>query len=163
MQGFFHEDRQRRNLTMASNTTWEKFGENLAVNGGRMMGLYDELFGFFGYCDLLTSKGKGTSDNQTDFLTFFNGGSRRRETISGNANFDLNFAHFTILGFTQPSASISLLTESKQTKGNSSSTYANSTNNGFVNRFLWYFPRPIYAHFEDLAISNQEKQELNNL
>ena len=59
----------------------EKFGEILASNGGRIMGLYDELFSFFATTNLYTTgKGKGSNDNQSEFLTLFNGGSRRRET-----------------------------------------------------------------------------------
>jgi len=54
----------------------------MAINGGRILCLSDELMSFFTTTSLFSiGKGKTCNDtNQAEFLSMFNGGSKRRET-----------------------------------------------------------------------------------
>ena len=68
----------------------EKFGEILASNGGRILCLHDELTSFFQATNLLSLGKKTSSDsNQSEFLTLFNCGPKRRETSNLKAYFKM--------------------------------------------------------------------------
>lgn len=54
----------------------------MAMNGGRIYSLNDEMASFFSTCGIfMQTKGVNNQPtNQADFLSLFNGGSKRRET-----------------------------------------------------------------------------------
>jgi hypothetical protein len=62
--------------------TWEKFGEILATNGGRIYGLFDELVSFFSTMNSNSSAKGQVQDNREyqDFLKMFTGKAKTRET-----------------------------------------------------------------------------------
>ena len=67
--------------------TWEKFGEIMANNGGRVYGLFDELVSFFSTMNMYSSSKGSVQDNREyqDFLKMFTGKAKTRET--GNKNY----------------------------------------------------------------------------
>jgi len=146
----YNEKRGGRKMTDPSGS-W--FGEILASNGGRLLGLYDELLSFFVAHGIVnvTQKGKiSENKEQQELLVMFNGKNKRRYTLTGNANFDIKNTSFSILGFTQPATAFPII---KDTLGNQ---------NGFTNRFIWFFPKPIYSKFEDLTLSPEEAVKFTN-
>lgn len=58
--------------------------------------------------------------------------------VSGDANFSMNMTALTIGGFTQPAVARNLI------------ELQSSVEKGLSSRFLWFFPKPNYAHFESL-------------
>ncbi len=62
--------------------TWDKFGEILANNGGRIYGLFDELVSFFSTMNMYSSSKGQVQDNREyqDFLKMFTGKAKTRET-----------------------------------------------------------------------------------
>lgn len=62
--------------------TWDKFGELLAENGGRSLGLFDELMAFFATMNMYSSHKMQLSDTREyqDFLQLFTGKAKTRET-----------------------------------------------------------------------------------
>lgn len=62
--------------------TWNKFGELMAENGGRSLGLFDELMSFFSTMNMYSSQRMPISDTREyqDFLQLFTGKAKTRET-----------------------------------------------------------------------------------
>ncbi len=62
--------------------TWDKFGDILANNGGRLYGLFDELVSFFSTMNMYSSSKSSVQDNREyqDFLKMFTGKAKNRET-----------------------------------------------------------------------------------
>ncbi len=62
--------------------TWDKFGDILANNGGRSMGLFDELVSFFATMNMYSSSKMQVSDTKEyqDFLQMYTGKTKTRET-----------------------------------------------------------------------------------
>ena len=62
--------------------TWDKFGEILAQNGGRIYALFDELTSFFSTMNMYSSSRAAVQDNREyqDFLKMFTGKSKSRAT-----------------------------------------------------------------------------------
>jgi hypothetical protein len=62
--------------------TWDKFGEIMANNGGRIYGLFDELVSFFSTMNMYSSSKATVQDNREyqDFLKMFTGKVKTRET-----------------------------------------------------------------------------------
>ena len=60
----------------------DKFGDILANNGARMYGVFDELLSFFASFNMVSSKNSKVSDSREyqEFLTLYNGTSKRRQT-----------------------------------------------------------------------------------
>lgn len=65
-----------------TNCTWEKFGDRLADAGGRQLGLFDEIVGFFATMNMYSSQKNQVSDTKEyqDFLQMYTGKSKTRET-----------------------------------------------------------------------------------
>ena len=83
------EDLQERTSTNTAlrtmilpHCTWDKFGDILANNGGRIYGLFDELISFFATMNMYSSSRSSVQDNREyqDFLKMFTGKSKNRET-----------------------------------------------------------------------------------
>ena len=74
-----HGEKKTKNISLFLQ---EKFGEIMAMNGGRIYSLNDEMASFFSTCSIfMQTKGANNQPtNQLDFLSLFNGGSKRRET-----------------------------------------------------------------------------------
>ena len=66
--------------------TWDKFGEIMANNGGRIYGLFDELVSFFSTMNMYSSSKGSVQDNREyqDFLKMFTGKAKTRETGNNN-------------------------------------------------------------------------------
>ena len=62
--------------------TWDKFGEIMANNGGRIYGLFDELVSFFSTMNMYSSSKATVQDNREyqDLLKMFTGKAKTRET-----------------------------------------------------------------------------------
>ena len=62
--------------------TWDKFGDILAHNGGKLFGLFDELISFFSTMNMYSSSKSSVQDNREyqDFLQLFTGKAKNRET-----------------------------------------------------------------------------------
>ena len=58
--------------------------------------------------------------------------------MSGDANFSIKRASLTVGGFNQPYVARSLI----ELPGNAEK--------GLSQRFLWMFPKPVYAHFDTM-------------
>ena len=58
--------------------------------------------------------------------------------MSGNANFSIKRTSLTVGGFNQPCVARSLI----ELPGNAEK--------GLSQRFLWMFPKPVYAHFDTM-------------
>jgi len=52
----------------------------MANNGGSIIGLHDELMSFFQATNIYVAGKKVSNENQTEFLSMFNCGEKRRET-----------------------------------------------------------------------------------
>ena len=78
---------QARQMTLP-HCTWDKFGELLAENGARSLGLFDELMSFFSTMNMYSSHKMQISDTREyqDFLQLFTGKSKTRETGTDIAN-----------------------------------------------------------------------------
>ena len=63
-------------------STWDKFGDILAHNGGKLFGLFDELISFFSTMNMYSSSKSSVQDNREyqDFLQLFTGKAKNRET-----------------------------------------------------------------------------------
>ena len=59
-------------------------------------------------------------------------------SVTGEANFSMRSTSLTVGGFTQPSVARSLI----ELPGNAEK--------GLSQRFLWFFPKPVYGHFDSL-------------
>ena len=64
--------------------------------------------------------------------------------VSGDANFSMKATSFTVGGFNQPYISRSLIEQ------------PNNVEKGLSQRFLWLFPKPVYAHFNSLEPIDDE-------
>ncbi len=75
------QEKKRRQMILP-HCTWEKFGEILANNGGRIYGLFDELVSFFSTMNMYSSAKGQVQDNREyqDFLKMFTGKAKTRET-----------------------------------------------------------------------------------
>ena len=79
--------------------TWDKFGDILANNGGRVYGLFDELVSFFSTMNMYSSS-KSDNREYQDFLKMFTGKAKHRETSKYseccvNLLYKLNKKHLT--------------------------------------------------------------------
>ena len=73
---------ERERTVLLPHCTWDKFGEILANNGGRLYGLFDELVSFFATMNMYSSSRSSVQDNREyqDFLKMFTGKAKNRET-----------------------------------------------------------------------------------
>ena len=77
---------QERGKTVKSpllpHCTWDKFGDLLAQNGGKIYGLFDELISFFSSMNMYSASKSAVQDNREyqDFLQLFTGKAKNRET-----------------------------------------------------------------------------------
>ena len=67
--------------------------------------------------------------------------------VTGDANFSMKSTSLTVGGFNQPSVARSLI----ELPGNAEK--------GLSQRFLWFFPRPVYSHFATLEPVEEEFSE----
>ena len=65
---------------LLGDATCEKMGDLMATNGGRLLGLYDELSTFLTQLNLYRGKGLSLSHELAVFLQLFNGHSWTRTT-----------------------------------------------------------------------------------
>ena len=65
---------------LLGDATCEKMGELMSANGGRLLGLYDELSTFLTQLNLYRGKGLALSHELAVFLQLFNGSSWTRAT-----------------------------------------------------------------------------------
>ena len=63
--------------------------------------------------------------------------------VTGDANFSMKYTSLTVGGFNQPSVARSLI------------ELPWNAEKGLSQRFLWFFPRPVYAHFATLEPVNK--------
>jgi hypothetical protein len=60
----------KRRQMILPHCTWEKFGEILAINGGRIYGLFDELISFFSTMNICIHRQKGRFRTIVNIKTF---------------------------------------------------------------------------------------------
>ena len=65
---------------LLGDATCEKMGDLMAANGGRLLGLYDELSTFLSQLNLYRGKGLSLSHELAIFLQLYNGHSWTRAT-----------------------------------------------------------------------------------
>ena len=72
----------QKRVMILPHCTWDKFGEILAHNGGRIYALFDELISFFSTMNMYSSSRAAVQDNREyqDFLKMFTRKSKTRET-----------------------------------------------------------------------------------
>ena len=70
----------RTTVWLLGDATCEKMGDLMAANGGRLLGLYDELSTFLTQLNLYRGKGLTLSHELAVFLQLFNGHSWSRTT-----------------------------------------------------------------------------------
>lgn len=82
------EKKQQPKEMILTTCTWEKFGDRLADAGGRQLGLFDEIVGFFATMNMYSSQRCQVSDTKEyqDFLQMFTGKSKTRETGNKTKN-----------------------------------------------------------------------------
>ena len=68
---------------------------------------------------------------------------RYSNAVSGDANFSMDHTGLTVGGFTQPSVASTFI----EVQGNSEK--------GLCQRFLWIFPQPYFAKFNELQLVDQ--------
>ena len=68
--------------SLLSSCTWEKFGERMAHEGGRQLGLFDELLSFFATMNMYSNQKCQVSESKegSDFLQMYTGKAKSRET-----------------------------------------------------------------------------------
>ena len=66
-------------------------------------------------------------------------------SVTGNANFHMTQTSLTLLGFTQPTSALPIISN------------AQNNSKGFTSRILWYFPEPIYSRLKDLKLTPEER------
>jgi hypothetical protein len=76
------EEDDRSRTIILPHCTWDKFGEILANNGGKLFGLFDEMISFFSTMNMYSSSRSAVQDNREyqDFLKMFTGKAKTRET-----------------------------------------------------------------------------------
>ena len=161
------------------NCTWDKFGDILAHNGGKLFGLFGELISLFSTMNMYSSSKSSVQDNREyqDFLQLFTGKAKKNRETSKNlfhANeksasiphqykiYFINFlicsywkrqlqleSNFMMLGFMQPQSALPIIQD-----------FQNNTK-GFTSRLMWYFPKPIYCRLEDLDLTELKQQEVD--
>uniref|UniRef100_A0A1X7V3K6 Uncharacterized protein n=1 Tax=Amphimedon queenslandica TaxID=400682 RepID=A0A1X7V3K6_AMPQE len=77
-------------------------GSMMADNGGRLLGLYDEVEMFLSQINVFHGKNVADSHEKAVFLQLYGGSPWSRKTVSGEANYDIKNTSLTIGGFTQP-------------------------------------------------------------
>lgn len=82
--------------------TFEKMGALMNDNGGRLLGIYDEITTFLTQINLYKSRGQVDSHDVAVFLQLYNGHPWSRKTVTGDANFIMERTSLTVGGFTQP-------------------------------------------------------------
>ncbi|XP_044166755.1 uncharacterized protein LOC122946920 [Acropora millepora] len=134
---------------LLSDQTFEKMGEIMSQNDGKMLGLYDELTNWLSQVNLY-SGAKGLLDTHefTKLLELFSATSWSRQTVAGNANFKMPRTCLTLCGMTQPATAAPLIVDK------------NNVDKGLASRFLWIFPKPVFKTFSALEVSaNKEQKE----
>jgi hypothetical protein len=135
--------------------TFEKMGELMSHNGGRILGMYDELTTFLTQINLYRGGGLANSHELALFLQLYNGYSWTRKCngllsiihhlshpiVTGEANFAMASTNLTLGGFTQPAVARSMI------------ELPANAEKGLPQRFIWTFPKPTYAEFETLEPS----------
>lgn len=68
--------------SIMTNCTWEKFGDRMAMEGGRQFGLFDELMCFFASMNMYSSQKSNAAESKegADFLQMYTGKCKTRET-----------------------------------------------------------------------------------
>ena len=144
----------------------EKIGDLMALNGGCLLGLYDELSTFLTQLNLYRSKALNLTHELALFLQLYNGHPWTRATgtlvfltnnhighnvyyllycLTGDANFSMESTCLTPAGgFSQPTVARSL----KEQSGSSEIALAQ--------RILWAFPKPTYAKYDSLEAVKQD-------
>jgi hypothetical protein len=76
-----HPEKRRRSFVLP-HCTWDKFGDILANNGGKVIGLFDEFVSFFSTMNMYSASKTQVQDNREyqDFLQMFTGKAKNRET-----------------------------------------------------------------------------------
>ena len=144
---------------LLGDATCEKMGDLMASNGGRLLGLYDELSSFLSQLNLYRGKGVALSHELALFLQLYNGHSWTRSTgnlktslcvydrltitVTGEANFSMDSTCLTVGGFSQPSVARAIIEQS------------GSAEIGLSQRILWMFPQPAYSKFKSLEAVDQ--------
>ncbi|XP_067039953.1 uncharacterized protein [Acropora muricata] len=140
-----NEDMVLKNWLL-SDQNFEKLGELMAKNDGKVLGLCDELTNLLSQVNLY-SGAKGLLDTHefTKVLELFSGTAWSRQTVSGNATFNMPRTCLTLCGMTQPITAFSLIVDK------------NNFSKGLASRFLWIFPRPVFNNFSSLQIHANEE------
>jgi hypothetical protein len=123
--------------------TCEKMGDLMSLNGGSLLGLFDELSTFLTQLNIYRGKGIILSHDISLFLQLYNGHAWNRSTVTGEANFNMRSTCLTVGGFSQPSVARTIIEQ------------PGSAEIGIMQRFLWLFPRPSYARFNTLESVNE--------
>lgn len=98
------KDEQSRTIILP-HCTWDKFGDILANNGGKLYGLFDEMISFFSTMNMYSSSRAAVQDNREyqDFLKNFTGKAKTRETSKSSryclftSNIHLQSAWFPVV------------------------------------------------------------------
>ncbi|XP_044177155.1 uncharacterized protein LOC114970457 isoform X2 [Acropora millepora] len=140
-----NEDMVLKNWLLSDQNV-EKLGELMAKNDGKVLGLCDELTNLLSQVNL-HSGAKGLLDTHefTKVLELFSGTAWSRQTVSGNANFNMPRTCLTLCGMTKPTTAFSLIVDK------------NNFSKGLASRFLWIFPRPVFNNFSSLQIHANEE------
>lgn len=145
---------------LIQDTTFEKMGVNMAQNNGRLLALFDELSSFLTKLKLCSSKGLADSHEFNAFLELYNANEWTRSTgmykiccaygiynifsVAGDANFSMDVTSLTVDGFNQPAVARSLI------------ELTGKAESGFSQRFLWFFPKPVYGKFHTYDIIDED-------
>ena len=140
--------------------TFEKMGALMSDNGGRLLGIYDEMTTFLTQINLYRSRGLADSHDVAVFLQLYNGHPWSRKTgkcllsahmqlnaslllsellinvftaVTGEANFTMEQTSLIVGGFTQPITARALIEQQ------------GSAEKGLSQRFLGIFPKPRFA------------------
>lgn len=127
--------------------TFEKMGALMNDNGGRLLGIYDEMTTFLTQINLYKSRGQVDSHDVAVFLQLYNGHPWSRKTVTGDANFIMERTSLTVGGFTQPMVARQMIEQQ------------GSTEKGLAQRFMWMFPQPLFAKFGNLEPVDEKFME----
>ena len=128
---------------LLGDATCEKMGDLMASNGGRLLGLYDELSSFLSQLNLYRGKGVALSHELALYKTSLCVYDRLTITVTGEANFSMDSTCLTVGGFSQPSVARAIIEQS------------GSAEIGLSQRILWMFPQPAYSKFKSLEAVDQ--------
>ncbi|XP_015776962.1 PREDICTED: uncharacterized protein LOC107354970 [Acropora digitifera] len=116
------------------------------------LGLFDEVMSFFSTMNMYSSVKMQVSDTREyqDFLQMFTGKAKARETVTGNANFNMQRTTFTLFGFSQPFTAFPVIED------------ISNNAKGFTSRMLWFFPRPVFCKMRDNILDQEESNNVEH-